>query len=132
MNTIYVIIIYTIISLIFLVVIGVKIIIKSKRNQEEFSFLFPRLLNHLKLEEYKNAKDIFDKIKWNPNYTFFNYVDIYSTINLSIETKDDIVGDEMRNILMDEINKNCEEKGWNIHTKLRREQTFEKPSLPRK
>lgn len=114
MSTIYVIIIYVVISLLFLIVVGIEISIKSERKQKQFSVLFPKLLNHIRLEEYKKAREVFDKIKWNSNYTFFHYMDVCEVLKLSLKTKENSLTIESRKLLIEEINKNCKEKGWDF------------------
>lgn len=112
METIYIIVIYTIISLIFLIIVGIKLITKRKKEEKEFSLLFSKFLNSIKVREYKEAKKVFDKIKWNSNYTFYEYAHVYKVINLSIDQKRDALKENQRQLLINEVNKICKNKGW--------------------
>src|SRR5690554_6386591 len=106
------IVIYTIISLIFLIIVGIKRITKRKKEARELSLLFSKLLNAMQMREYSEAKKVFDKIKWNSNYTFYEYAHVSKVINLSIDQKRDALKENQRQLLINEVNKICKNRGW--------------------
>jgi|SRR5690554_1426654 len=122
MNTINFIIIYVSISLLFLAVVGIKIILRSQEDRKEFEILFPKLLEKIKIGKYRDANCIFNKIKENPNYTFYNYIDIYKEINNYSEIKNEKLNNEDYRLLKEELNRVCEKKGWRLLVKQLQDQ----------
>jgi|SRR5690554_1818189 len=83
MDTLHVIIVFFLTSLLFLIIIGYLLYKYRKEKENEFKKNFPILLEAIKNNDLISSMNIIERLQWNPNMNLKHYLDILNKIDVS-------------------------------------------------